>query len=407
MMEQEKRCFSPSSKIFFTLLLYSLSFLTFSQGDETKLKDNSTFNQALPRSSSKKINKIEKYFRKATLTMSKATGYERQINDIQTNSRRAQTRKVSKLEEKKMQKAIEAFYIYQQAHKKLFKLYRKNLKQFREKSTLPDEGIRLEKSSSTSYKKSKKFRRKAENKGEIEKAYPLFTNAYDLEIEAINYQIDAFTHYQSTAALPLAETPTEEVIAAVDSTAVITTPEAVADSVLSVAPELPPDELPDTATFKIDNTALEDSLPEALIEEKIVIPLLIAETEEQADSFTIVETDTLEVLMDQPDSTEAEPIEIIPVAEPEIPPVIVFFTIQILSKSSPATDEQLKQIYTGPGKPYLMKSNGYYRYVVGRFDTLFEARVFKTQNQVEGFIVAYKNGEKISVQEAVDLLKEQ
>ncbi len=396
-----------TSKCFITLLLFSISILSFSQENETSIKDNSAINRALPRSASKKISKIEKQFRKAALTMDKAVNYERQINDIQDNSRRAKTRKVSKLEEKKMQKEIEAYYLFQQAHKKLYTLYRKNLKQFREQSTAPDEGIRLEKNSSTAYKKSKKFRRKAENKGEIEKAYPLFADAYDLEITAINHQIDAFSHYQSTAALPVIETPPEELITAVDSVAETATPEAVTDSLMSGEPELPPEELPDTVPVEIDNTALEDSLAVALTEEEVIVPILIAETEEQADSSLMVEADTLVVITDQPDSTMAEPVEIIPVDEPETPPVNIFFTIQILSKTSPATDEQLNQIYKGPGKPYLMKNDGYFRYVVGRFDTLFETRVFKNQNRVEGFIVAYKNGEKISVEEAVDLLKEQ
>jgi len=179
------------------------------------------------------------------------------------------------------------------------------------------------------------------------------------------------------------------------------------DSVVSGEPELPLDELPDTVAFKIDNTVLEDSLPETLIGEEVILPLLINETEKQSDSFLMVEADTLEVLPAQPDSTATDPGEVILVVEPQPPPVTIFFTIQILSKTSPATDEQLNHVYSGSEKPYLMKSDGYYRYVVGRFATLFEAKVFQNQNQVEGFIVAYKNGEKISVQEAADLLKKQ
>ncbi len=407
MMQKEKlRCFL-SNRFFVTLLLCLLYLFSFSQGDKKTVKDNSAFNRALPRSASKKTGKTEKLFKKAALTMDKATNYERQLDDIQVNSRRAKTRKVSKLEEKKMQKEIEAFYLYQQAHKKLYKIYHKSLKQFREKSTFPDEGVRLEKNASIAFKKSKRIRRKAENKGDIEKAYPLFADATGYEIAAINHQIDAFTHYQSTAALPATEASPEEEITALDSVAEKLTPEAAMDSVVSGEPELPLDELPDTVAFKIDNTVLEDSLPETLIGEEVILPLLINETEKQSDSFLMVEADTLEVLPAQPDSTATDPGEVILVVEPQPPPVTIFFTIQILSKTSPATDEQLNHVYSGSEKPYLMKSDGYYRYVVGRFATLFEAKVFQNQNQVEGFIVAYKNGEKISVQEAADLLKKQ
>ncbi|UCG27067.1 MAG: hypothetical protein JSV24_08830, partial [Bacteroidales bacterium] len=172
-------------------------FLSYTHSQEVEMKDNTDFNQALPLSSKKKINKANKHFEKAERIMNKARVYETEIEEIKNNSRRAKTRKVTKLEEKKMQKEIEAFYYYQQAHKRLYTVYNKNLKTFRESSSDPSAGIDLEKSARTAYKKSKKFRRKAENKGDIDKAYSLFSDAYEFEINAINFQIDAHSYYQS------------------------------------------------------------------------------------------------------------------------------------------------------------------------------------------------------------------
>ena len=157
-------------KLIFTLYVFSSSLITYSQKVEVKLKDNTEFNRALSGSGAQKIRKAGKYFHKAELTMEKVRVYDREIQDIQNNSRRAKTRKVTKLEGGKMQKEIDAYYFYNQAHKKLYSLYKKSLKQFRLMSANPDEGKQIEKNSSNAYKKSKKQRRKAENKDKTEKA---------------------------------------------------------------------------------------------------------------------------------------------------------------------------------------------------------------------------------------------
>lgn len=95
-----------------------------------------------------------------------------------------------------------------------------------------------------------------------------------------------------------------------------------------------------------------------------------------------------------------------PFDETKLPSFEIFFWHTDFIQTSPATDEQLKQVYPGSEKPYLMQNNGYYRYLVGKFPTLSEAKAFKNNNQVVGFIVSYKDGERILVQEAVELLKQ-
>jgi len=392
------------SKFILLLFLLSISLVSLSQDNEVMLKNYSDFNRALPRAAHNKIDKVERIFKKAELTMGKAEIFEREIDDIRNNSRRTKTRKVSKLEGKMKQKEIEAYYLYHRAHKKLYSTYKKNLKTFRDRSEFPDAGNVLQKSSSVAYKKSKKYFRKAENKGDIDKAYPLFADAYRSEMIAINNQIDAFSSYQSTIATIPAEEPVAEEVVAEDSLVQEAILIAAVDSIIVKEPELPTDSLLTQITTEIDSSTLEEFIVDTLTAEVVTVLPMVVTIGPEPDSILITDADTLitdapELLVEQSDSTDN-----IIASEPEPPPDDIFFGIQVLSKSSPATEEQLKQVYTGNEKPYLMQNDGYYRYLVGKFKTLFEARVFQNQTQVKGFIVAYKDGEKIPVQEAVEML---
>lgn len=389
--------------------------ISFPQNDS--IVDNSEFNRALNVSSQKKINNLNRKFDKASVAMGKALVYEKQIDDILANSRRAKTRKVSKLEEKKMQKEIEAFYIYQNLYKKLFKIYRKSLKEFRDLSVDPVEGISLEKNAKTSYKKSKRYNNKAENKGNIEKAHKLFSDAYNQEIAAINFQIEAFSHYTSTRNVEK-ETLVAEEISEQPDTLFQDNTHQPSDTLLITEPE---EDLPEPMTENIDSS----SLGETIIDSSFIVPAAIispdtdspdiTDTTETVQADTLVadplvsivsEPDTMPLIVEE-ESPDLERDEVDEETRPEVLPADIFFGIQILSRTSPASPEQLRQIYKGSEESYLIQSNGYYRYHIGKFKTLFEAKVFKQKETVEGFIVAYKNGERIPVQEATDLLKKQ
>jgi hypothetical protein len=402
----------------FVCLVFFLVFcspLAFSQSEKIELKDYTDFNRSLARAGAPKIRKAEKHFRKAELTMGKAQVYDREIQHIRDNSKRVKSRKIKKLEEKKIQKEIEAYYFYHQAHKRLFKLYKKKLKKYRAVSTSPDEGVQIEKSASAAFKRAKKRWRKAENKDKVDKAYPLYADAYTFAVHAINHQIDAFAHYQSTTVpIPSEELLVEEVMAE-DSIVQEKMLEETTDSLIVDEPEIPVETLPVAVSLEMDSLEMYEPVADSLETAEIVyIPLPVTE-EEVVDSILLPGIDT--VLSDAPLSdtmalvpedtvTVINELVVEPVEEPEVPSFDLFFAIQFLSKTSPATNEQLKQLYKGPGEPYLMKSNGYYRYLVGRFETLSEVKAFKDQHQIEGFIVAYKDGKKISVQEAIDLLEE-
>ena len=84
-----------------------------------------------------------------------------------------------------------------------------------------------------------------------------------------------------------------------------------------------------------------------------------------------------------------------------------YFTVQFstLNKKVPVTDKAFK----GIKDVEIYESNGIYRYVSGRFQTRSQAVM--RQNEVrhlgfkDAFIVAFKNGERVSLKEAEDALK--
>ena len=84
-----------------------------------------------------------------------------------------------------------------------------------------------------------------------------------------------------------------------------------------------------------------------------------------------------------------------------------YFTVQFstLNKKVPVTDKAFK----GIKDVEIYESNGIYRYVSGRFQTRSQAVM--RQNEVrhlgfkDAFIVAFKNGERVSLKEAEEALK--
>lgn len=360
--------------IFFFIGLLLLGFIFSGFQEEKTIKDNPSLKNALSGSALRKFNRGQKLTGKAKLILDEAERYEQQIEEIKQTSRRARSRKMAKLEQKKMAKEIEAFYAFEMAHKKFYRAYQKTLKGFRELSADPAKGIDLEKSARLNYRRARKFRNKAENKKSEDKVYKLLSDAYDFEIDAINNQIEAFENYQSSTAIAEVHAEPELQTEEQDTVSTQTEP-VVTDSV--------------TISYLQDTVYLQEgTIPKEKPEETI-----------PAD--TIVQNIPLEETVEQKIERRAESKQ----PSTEVQQVNVFFSIQILAKTSPATPEQLQSIYNGTEKVFLKLSDDYYRYLIGKFKTLFEAKVFKNKEKIEGFIVAYKNGERITIKEATEIIR--
>jgi len=115
------------------------------------------------------------------------------------------------------------------------------------------------------------------------------------------------------------------------------------------------------------------------------------------------ETETAQTLIEE----EATPI---PVEEKIIPEhtvnSTVFLSIQFLADKQQASAEKLSQTYNGSIEVIEMVGDGWYRYSIGKFTDVETARNTMKSEGIQGFIVAYNKEQRISVREAMELLKQ-
>ena len=90
----------------------------------------------------------------------------------------------------------------------------------------------------------------------------------------------------------------------------------------------------------------------------------------------------------------------------------IYFSVQIGVFSHKLNDEELNKFKPVPEKYKIIskeKGNGLYIYYIGEYKTYNEASVVKNDIKSmgqDGFVIAFKSGEKISAKQAVELLKE-
>ena len=84
----------------------------------------------------------------------------------------------------------------------------------------------------------------------------------------------------------------------------------------------------------------------------------------------------------------------------------VVFRVQIAASSNEMSVNQIKNIYCFEPKVYLSKVAGWFKYSIGNFNRYQSAIGLKKDSGVKGaFVVAYKNGEKLSLTRALKMSK--
>ncbi len=90
-------------------------------------------------------------------------------------------------------------------------------------------------------------------------------------------------------------------------------------------------------------------------------------------------------------------------------PVNVLYRVQILALKKAINLESIK-VNGVEGEVYSFENNGFTRYYIGEFKDLKSATDFKDQLKKSGFedacIVAYKNGDRITIKESLNILGE-
>ena len=82
----------------------------------------------------------------------------------------------------------------------------------------------------------------------------------------------------------------------------------------------------------------------------------------------------------------------------------VYYTVQFKTLTRQASPQNLQAWYAGKETVTVTRFDQYYRYSVGRFTSLAEARSFMEREQMKGFVVAYQGDQRIAVVQARRML---
>ncbi|HAN19094.1 MAG: hypothetical protein A2X13_02635 [Bacteroidetes bacterium GWC2_33_15] len=82
------------------------------------------------------------------------------------------------------------------------------------------------------------------------------------------------------------------------------------------------------------------------------------------------------------------------------------FKVQIAASSEELPVNKIKKICCIEPDVYLIEENGWFKYSIGNFKLYQNALELKNNSRVDGaFVVAYKNGQKINIKEAIEISK--
>lgn len=86
----------------------------------------------------------------------------------------------------------------------------------------------------------------------------------------------------------------------------------------------------------------------------------------------------------------------------------VVFRVQIAAHTVQISDDFIKTFYTGTEKPVEIFEKSWYKYQIGNFDNYASAdSLMKNCRVPRSFVVAYQNGVKLSIKEALKITKNQ
>lgn len=90
--------------------------------------------------------------------------------------------------------------------------------------------------------------------------------------------------------------------------------------------------------------------------------------------------------------------------QPPVEASNVYYTVQFKTLTRQASPQNIRMWYAGREAVKVTRFDQYYRYSVGRFSSLAEARSFMEKEQMKGFVVAYQGDQRIAVVQARRML---
>ncbi len=354
------------------------------------------FKELLSAKEIKRLESAEKLISKGDALVEETKELEKEVDQLKNADGRIKTGKINKLNKKIAQIKTKAALYYEDGYKKYLKVLDDRLKDLDKSGN--SEAKQTRNDVKALEKKARKQYNKAENLSSPEKAVELLELAQQNQQEAIELQTKCLINLSDY----LEEEPvliTEETNAA-DSTLLeplIVEDTPVEQDTASVMAQLPATPVAETvstpvaapvaapvlavgATVPSPDTTMVNSIPEPTVSEEQALPV----TEE-----VVVEETAVPLIVEEA-----------PVADPDI-----FLTIQIMADKKKATYEQISSVYDGSKKVIEMTVNDWYKYSIGKYQSIEKAKADMKSENIKGFIVAYNKNERISVKEAVTLLK--
>lgn len=316
-----------------------------------KIVDASLFDVALQA----KINKSNSLIEKGNQLWSEAYALDFEIEMLKSEYRFT---KAKKLVKKKDRLLVQASNNYKGGHNGHYKI----LKQALEASLSSKNGDQAREGlmdGASLFKKAKKVRLSAQNRATDEESVALYQDAVNLENEALTLMEKSLNI------------------------------NFIADNVTAVAT---PSYQEEAFVPAIQPTATPVAVP--------VVPPVVVPTPVVVPPVPVVVPPT-PVITQPPVPVVTEPI----VKVVDKAPSKVYFSIQILADRNKPTSGAVSNVYSGSLPIIHIYSDGWHRYMVGKFNNVAEAKQKMASEGIKGFIVAYNGDNRIPVQEAVELLK--
>lgn len=337
----------------------------------------------------KRIESAEKLISKGDAIIESTQSLQKEIDALQNADGRIKSGKINKRSKKIAQKKVQASLYYQDGYKKYISVLDDRLKDFAKSGN--SEARQTRDDSKNLERKAKKQYNKAENLSSEEKMVELIDLAQENQKKAIEIQSKCLINLiDSQEEAPLLA----EVQEAVEDTTMVR-PE-VAEEPLEEALVVQTDSIATTST--INNTLAETIVPESNNIAPAVAAGAVIATPMVMNTDSIAQEEPLVAKVEEPHVTE-EVITVPVVADPD-----VFLTIQFMADKKKATQEQISNVYSGNKEVIEMNVNDWFKYSVGKYQTLDKAKADMQAENIKGFIVAYNKNERISVKEAVTIL---
>jgi hypothetical protein len=357
---------STMGKLWIWILLTLIVFSGLPAAAQLPISNSDAVWKVLDDGVQKKLMRADKIMVKALDYTKRADTYEKQIEALRNDKGRIKFGKIRKLERRRNSSIVQSKPYYQDGYTLGYKALGKQISLLSGQAKGSDVNVdELSKKSKDRYKQGNKFYKKSERLAKAQQQIEMIVLGNQKMKEALTVQVQTIEQLK------------QSVFAGITEPVAI---EPVSD--VQYEPQ-PQPELAPVITVPTEQSA-------AVVVPEVVAAVAIASVS-VPDSNIINETISTET---------------VPVVAASVPEELgdVFITIQIMSVKTAATPEQIMQVYSGSKKVMQLVSADYYRYAVGKFRSVDEAKAAMAAENIKGIVVAFKGSERISVAEATAVL---